>query len=523
LAAIAERGGVYIFGLSTTMQLASGLPQDAIQISAGDSHGVMLRSGGRALAFGDNSMGQLQSPGGFLYRSVVAFGYNTAYLATSDIVYVKGAGDSGLTSLNPFHSNFVQIAGGVGPTRGTGFLLTLDSAGNIQAYGDNTYGQRSVPVHNSIVKVAAKGKHALALSSNGTVIAWGDNSSGEATVPVGLTNVVDIAAGQGWSAALKSDGTLVTWGSDPFGVRSAAVSGQRFGSISAGFDHVIGLNRGVVLPKVPDVENNRGTLVDLCLPVVPKVDTVVALSASPSLVSVPSTVLVKAGMRTVQFTATSTSGFDGTAFLTANIGGLSFTGALAVKPAVPTAMISLGSTSVPGGTSFQMTVTLSQPAHPGGTVVNLWTNLPGLLSLPASVTVPQGELTHSLSVPTSPVAAITSPTIYAGTSAGTRTAVITLDPPRPVSLVPAAGTLAGGLSSTFTVTLDAPAPPGGLILDIWSNRPEILLPGTTLSFDSGEVSKTVSFSTTTVSASVPSTLYARGNGRTRYGVVTITP
>jgi acyl dehydratase len=43
------------------------------------------------------------------------------------------------------------------------------------------------------------------------VVAWGDNSYGQTTVPEGLTQVVAIAAGVHHSLALKVDGTVVAW------------------------------------------------------------------------------------------------------------------------------------------------------------------------------------------------------------------------------------------------------------------------------------------------------------------------
>jgi alpha-tubulin suppressor-like RCC1 family protein len=66
------------------------------------------------------------------------------------------------------------------------------------------------------VAVAAAGdpfsNHGLALLDDGTVYAWGDNTYGQSTVPVGLSNVVAVAAQRYLSLALRADGTIVTWG-----------------------------------------------------------------------------------------------------------------------------------------------------------------------------------------------------------------------------------------------------------------------------------------------------------------------
>jgi hypothetical protein len=51
-----------------------------------------------------------------------------------------------------------------------------------------------------------------------SVVAWGENEYGQTTVPVAAQNgVVAIAAGMGHIVALKNDGTVVAWGNNMFG------------------------------------------------------------------------------------------------------------------------------------------------------------------------------------------------------------------------------------------------------------------------------------------------------------------
>ena len=65
------------------------------------------------------------------------------------------------------------------------------SPGTVVGWGDNSYGQATVPGGLANVTAIAGGRyHSLALKSDGTVAAWGDNTGGQSTVPTGLANVI---------------------------------------------------------------------------------------------------------------------------------------------------------------------------------------------------------------------------------------------------------------------------------------------------------------------------------------------
>src|SRR5258706_16329486 len=78
------------------------------------------------------------------------------------------------------------------------------STGTVVAWGDNTYGQTTVPPGlTGVTALAGGGGHTVALKSDGTVVEWGDNTFGQTTVPAGLTGVTAIAAGGYHSPALQ--------------------------------------------------------------------------------------------------------------------------------------------------------------------------------------------------------------------------------------------------------------------------------------------------------------------------------
>jgi alpha-tubulin suppressor-like RCC1 family protein len=103
-------------------------------------------------------------------------------------------------------------------SRGTSFTriaagrwhgLALKSNGAVAAWGDNSYGQSTVPADLSAAVAVAGGEyHSLALKNDGTVVAWGDDSASQLEVPTGLSGVTAVAAGGYHSLALRNDGTV---------------------------------------------------------------------------------------------------------------------------------------------------------------------------------------------------------------------------------------------------------------------------------------------------------------------------
>jgi alpha-tubulin suppressor-like RCC1 family protein len=77
--------------------------------------------------------------------------------------------------------------------------------------------QRTLVIPSTTPQVSAGGYYTCALKTDGTVICWGDNTYGQTTVPVGLASVAQVSAGGGHTCALKTDGTVVCWGQNDAG------------------------------------------------------------------------------------------------------------------------------------------------------------------------------------------------------------------------------------------------------------------------------------------------------------------
>jgi hypothetical protein len=133
-----------------------------ISAAGGWAHIVALESNGTVVAWGDNSLGQLDVPPGL--NSVVA---------------VAAGGE---------HS------------------LALKAYETVVAWGQNYSGQTNVPPDlSNVVAIAAAEYHSLALKRDGTMAAWGElYFGGDITPPAGLSNVIAIAASGTRNLALVS-------------------------------------------------------------------------------------------------------------------------------------------------------------------------------------------------------------------------------------------------------------------------------------------------------------------------------
>ncbi len=154
--------------------------------------------------------------------------------------------------------------------------LAWAQGGRVLAWGDNFYGQGTIPAEaTNVVAVSAGYRHSLALRADGTVIGWGqiavpdnatnivamdagyfydmavrsdgtvfgwgDNFYGQLNVPPSATNVVAISAGTGHNLALRGDGTVVAWGWNGFGQTAVPASARNVVAVAAGSDFSLAL------------------------------------------------------------------------------------------------------------------------------------------------------------------------------------------------------------------------------------------------------------------------------------------
>jgi hypothetical protein len=147
----------------------------------------------------------------------------------------------------------------------------------------------------------------------------------------------------------------------------------------------------------------------------------------------------------------------------------------------PATLLAIGPASqdVIGGQSGRATVALVMPAPAGGGVVNLTTDNPSVIHLPANVAIVQGNSTNSFDIPTSSVIGLpTGGNVFATAGGVTKSIFVNVSPdpnapPLLQSMTITPTTVRGGTNATGTVILSAPAPPGGISVTLATSNPSV--------------------------------------------------
>jgi RHS repeat-associated protein len=175
--------------------------------------------------------------------------------------------------------------------------------------------------------------------------------------------------------------------------------------------------------------------------------------------------------------------------------------------------------SVTGGGRLAAVVTLTGPAPSAGAVIALSSSA-SAASVPSNVIVSAGNVTATFEIATSAVAVRTIVTIAATFGATTRSVEVAIDPPSigGVSLNPAS--VAGGDTSTLTVSLDAAAPAEGVVVRLSSSDARAAVPPF-ITVAGGTSSATATVSTTAVTTPVTASITATTGTVSKSAVLTI--
>jgi hypothetical protein len=187
----------------------------------------------------------------------------------------------------------------------------------------------------------------------------------------------------------------------------------------------------------------------------PSGGSAVALSSNNAALTVPASVSVPANSTATTFAATlGTITANQPATITAALYGASQGTTLSLVAPTLVSSFACNPTSVDSGATTTCTVTLSQPAPSGGTVVALSGNNP-LLTIPASLTVSAGATSGSFTATAGAIATSLTVTLTAALNSASQTASVLVVPTVAVSAVSCnPSSLTAGSSSTCTVDLN---------------------------------------------------------------------
>ena len=265
----------------------------------------------------------------------------------------------------------------------------------------------------------------------------------------------------------------------------------------------------------------------------------VFLSAQPGVMtgaslSIPPSVTVPAGQTSVSFTVTAPGiAARDSLWITAQITAGTSSGAagLQVSPILTVLSATWDPVTNPtggmvSGTSATVIVTLYAPAPAGGAVVTLssdtFSSAPTPVTVPASVTVPEGAISASFTVTANSVPAVQFVRISATLNGFTANA--------DTDVFPVLGqvdfgfnTVLGGTSKTGAVILRAPAPPGGAFVTLTSSNPGLVAVPPNVTVPAGATSASFTAVTSVVPSIDFSDVFAVYDGATVSGRLFVKP
>lgn len=246
--------------------------------------------------------------------------------------------------------------------------------------------------------------------------------------------------------------------------------------------------------------------------------TVNLSSGNPSVASVPANVTVPSGSTNANFTvATSLVASNTVVQITATRGSVVLNANLTILPVNFT--VTVDPDVVTGGSSTVGTVELASPAPQSGVTVNLSSNN-SAASVPTTVQLASGQTETTFAISTVPVATTQTVTISGSFNSGTAQDILTVESAGPIGLSVSPDTVQGGNNSTGTVTIDGPAPTGGVVVSLTSNDSAATVPGT-VTVNQGLTTRTFTINTSQVAGVTVATITATANGKSAQADLTI--
>lgn len=245
-------------------------------------------------------------------------------------------------------------------------------------------------------------------------------------------------------------------------------------------------------------------------------------SDNPAAASVPDSVTIPAGQKTVAFVINTTTLIaDTTVNISATLQGFTQSSPLKVASSL-LSTLTLNPSKLNGGATSTGTITLSGTAPAGGFTVALSSSNSALAAVPANVVVPAGASSANFNIATSPVGTNTFVTISGALGGANRSAVLNLLSGTLASISLTSTTAIGGVSVTGTVALTEAAPAGGALIGLTSNIAAATVPAS-VTVPAGATTATFTILTSPVALLARATIAASYNLTTLNTILVVQP
>jgi len=255
---------------------------------------------------------------------------------------------------------------------------------------------------------------------------------------------------------------------------------------------------------------------------VPVDGATIQLASNNANVQVPPAITLSFAQTLASFPITTTPVTDSqSATIAAGYGESAASATLTVRPALT---IQLTSAGVTGGSPVSGAITLAETAPAGGVIVTLHSSNSVFASVPATVVVPGGQSSASFTVSTLIVSSSRTVIISATAGGATAATPLTIDPanlPSLINLTISPPIVQGGTTSGAIITLSAPAPAGGFVVDLQSDNAFAAQVPAFATVPARATAVTVPVTTTKVTSTQTATITATASGASRSTTLTI--
>ncbi len=250
---------------------------------------------------------------------------------------------------------------------------------------------------------------------------------------------------------------------------------------------------------------------------------VISLKSSvPAALTVPATLTIQNNSTSGTFTCTTVPVDVNTAVtVTATFGTSTLTGVVNVTAPL-VSVLNLAPLSVYGGTASVGTVVITSAAGPSGLKVPLLSGATWA-QVPATVLVPAGKTSATFAISTKAVDEQVIVQITASYLSSVSNKNLTINPPIPLSVTANPATVAGGATTTGTVTLVSPAGPSGAKVSLGSVHLTLATVPATVLVPAGKTTATFPIATTQQTANISDVISATYNGTEVTGTINLTP